>query len=76
LDEFNGQHQAESVLVAHQYPLDAFQRTALDSNPISALQERMGFYVRATRKGLAHGLDLNVGNDRGHACESHQTQDA
>jgi hypothetical protein len=36
----------------------------------------MGFYVRATRKGLAHGLDLNVGNDRGHACESHQTQDA
>ena len=48
----------------------------LDSNPVSAFQERIGFNLHAARNALAHGLDLRVGNDCGHACESHQAQDA
>jgi hypothetical protein len=76
LEKLDGQDQSELLLVAHQYSLNAFQRTALDSNPVPAFQERIGFNLNAARDSLANGLNLRVGNDRGHACEPHQAQDA
>src|ERR1035437_5572905 len=76
LEELDGEHQPKLSLFAPQDSLDGFQRTILGSNPISAIQEGIGFDVHAAREGLAYRLDLSVGNDRWDSGETHQTQDA
>jgi hypothetical protein len=75
LDKLDRENQPVLVLAADQYPLEALQGTALDSNPVSAFQERRGFNAHGSRKDLTYRIYLRIGNDSGQAPEGHQAVD-